>query len=841
MSSVAETTRVPVAETTHIPVAETTIMSSVAETTQLFVILARDHMSLWLRPHIPVAETTRPDSYCHLSQRWGQMYYSLAFFSAIGIDHSCTVPDVLKVRRGPNTRDHPLTLTQLMSQPKKSTEDRRNRRLHSKPNILNIVKAVKGMAGSIDYPRPYQEGPRERVRHPSKVFHGNHAELLEKTLFSILAPLNRASRQDCLSPLYLQRSITLPRIHLPWPRSHVEGDTPLDCHPRPRRRDSLLRITPAAQTIKKCVAYPGSTSPLTGPRITEDVPTVPPSDSTLGGRGHARRREGLQNIVTQSIEGATKLYTDTLPTQEQCHLFRSEKSNTKWSPSFNPWWKTRSTRCKTRISLWLQTLTTILRKLFRPYIRHLERRSAEAPDDKNNWKTKKVTRIDTEEGGTYLSLAETKDLDLYLDVMNSDHKSIITDTIPEVRAIRLDLARNGRGQSFALIWLLGVGSVGNSDHTKPHVREDSTSPERSTRQEEQDPSLSTCDKRKSVVQNALKHLLVNLMRITDCLDFGKRQVSGKTLGRRAPCSILTAKSFVVLPFLMPNLLKPSITNKTYSCRPKGEPLWPEPPRRTHSSASKRSVVPQLTSFKNQTLLQYHVDTGQPQATQRSGRPLKSIRQRLKGKEGRMRGNLNTPRPSLHKMSMMGHRIKVMPYSTFPLNLSVTTPYNADSYGDEMNMHVQDALSGCRLCTRRDNFMEKDLGELLCGMIDKKSVGNQEVTRHRITDARLMMEHGHEMTRNFFDNIQKMINQWLVSHGYTIGTAKKDVNDAIIKAQYNEFEAQPGATHQESFERSQPRAEQDERWCWFVRYADKRKRIPFGFKGKEVYGRKRGSH
>ena len=44
-------------------------------------------------------------------------------------------------------------------------------------------------------------------------------------------------------------------------------------------------------------------------------------------------------------------------------------------------------------------------------------------------------------------------------------------------------------------------------------------------------------------------------------------------------------------------------------------------------------------------------------------------------------------PSLHKMSIMGHRIKIMPYSTFRLNLSVTSPYNADFNGDEMNMHV----------------------------------------------------------------------------------------------------------------------------------------------------------
>ena len=44
-------------------------------------------------------------------------------------------------------------------------------------------------------------------------------------------------------------------------------------------------------------------------------------------------------------------------------------------------------------------------------------------------------------------------------------------------------------------------------------------------------------------------------------------------------------------------------------------------------------------------------------------------------------------PSLHKMSIMGHRVKVLPFSTFRLNLSVSTPYNADFDGDEMNIHV----------------------------------------------------------------------------------------------------------------------------------------------------------
>ncbi len=44
-------------------------------------------------------------------------------------------------------------------------------------------------------------------------------------------------------------------------------------------------------------------------------------------------------------------------------------------------------------------------------------------------------------------------------------------------------------------------------------------------------------------------------------------------------------------------------------------------------------------------------------------------------------------PSLHRMSIMAHRIKVMPFRTFRLNLAVCTPYNADFDGDEMNLHI----------------------------------------------------------------------------------------------------------------------------------------------------------
>tara|TARA_Y100000310_G_scaffold220467_1_gene221993 strand:+ start:3774 stop:6392 length:2619 start_codon:yes stop_codon:yes gene_type:complete len=44
-------------------------------------------------------------------------------------------------------------------------------------------------------------------------------------------------------------------------------------------------------------------------------------------------------------------------------------------------------------------------------------------------------------------------------------------------------------------------------------------------------------------------------------------------------------------------------------------------------------------------------------------------------------------PSLHRMSIMCHKIKVLPGKSFRLNPAVCNPYNADFDGDEMNLHV----------------------------------------------------------------------------------------------------------------------------------------------------------
>ncbi|WKY01465.1 hypothetical protein Q1695_015455 [Nippostrongylus brasiliensis] len=77
-------------------------------------------------------------------------------------------------------------------------------------------------------------------------------------------------------------------------------------------------------------------------------------------------------------------------------------------------------------------------------------------------------------------------------------------------------------------------------------------------------------------------------------------------------------------------------------------------------------------------------------------------------------------PSLHKVSIMAHRVRVLTGKTFRFNECVCTPYNADFDGDEMNLHVPqtleakaeaDILMGVRsnLCTPRS-------GELVIGAI-----------------------------------------------------------------------------------------------------------------------------
>ena len=244
------------------------------------------------------------------------------------------------------------------------------------------------------------------------------------------------------------------------------------------------------------------------------------------------------------------------------------------------------------------------------------------------------------------------------------------------------------------------------------------------------------------------------------------------------------------------------------------------------------------------LLQYHITTyfnnevsGIPPARHRSGRTLKSLSQRLKGKEGRFRGNLSGKRvdysartvispdpnldinevgipiqiairltvpelvternikemrrlilngpyrhpgalyiirpdhkrirlefvadrekvaeaiepgfiverhlkdgdtalfnrqPSLHRMSIMAHRVKVLPYRTFRMHLADCPPYNADFDGDEMNLHIpqsKEAQTEARLLMQvQDQILSPRYGAPIIGATKDFITGSYLLTR-----------------------------------------------------------------------------------------------------------------
>jgi DNA-directed RNA polymerase III subunit RPC1 len=108
-------------------------------------------------------------------------------------------------------------------------------------------------------------------------------------------------------------------------------------------------------------------------------------------------------------------------------------------------------------------------------------------------------------------------------------------------------------------------------------------------------------------------------------------------------------------------------------------------------------------------------------------------------------------PSLHKLSIMAHFVKVKPWRTFRFNECVCTPYNADFDGDEMNLHVpqteearaeaielmgvknnlvtprngqpliaatQDFITGSYLISQKDTFLtKKEFTQIICYMTD----------------------------------------------------------------------------------------------------------------------------
>ena len=89
-------------------------------------------------------------------------------------------------------------------------------------------------------------------------------------------------------------------------------------------------------------------------------------------------------------------------------------------------------------------------------------------------------------------------------------------------------------------------------------------------------------------------------------------------------------------------------------------------------------------------------------------------------------------PSLHRMSMMVHEIRVMPGKTFRFNLAVCTPYNADFDGDEMNLHViqgEEARAEAKILMRvQEHILTPRYGGAVIGGIHDHISGAYLLTR-----------------------------------------------------------------------------------------------------------------
>jgi len=93
-------------------------------------------------------------------------------------------------------------------------------------------------------------------------------------------------------------------------------------------------------------------------------------------------------------------------------------------------------------------------------------------------------------------------------------------------------------------------------------------------------------------------------------------------------------------------------------------------------------------------------------------------------------------PSLHKASMMCHRIIVLPGSTFRLNVSATKPYNADFDGDEMNMHVPQSIAAATelkiIATLLRQIVSPRNCQAIIAVFQDTLTGAYNLTKHDVT-------------------------------------------------------------------------------------------------------------
>ncbi len=100
-------------------------------------------------------------------------------------------------------------------------------------------------------------------------------------------------------------------------------------------------------------------------------------------------------------------------------------------------------------------------------------------------------------------------------------------------------------------------------------------------------------------------------------------------------------------------------------------------------------------------------------------------------------------PSLHKLSMMGHIVRVLPIKTFAINPGVCKPYNADFDGDEMNLHMPQTLEARqeveRLMDVKHQLISPASGDAVIGCVQDSITGLYILTNEMILDREEALE------------------------------------------------------------------------------------------------------
>jgi len=118
-------------------------------------------------------------------------------------------------------------------------------------------------------------------------------------------------------------------------------------------------------------------------------------------------------------------------------------------------------------------------------------------------------------------------------------------------------------------------------------------------------------------------------------------------------------------------------------------------------------------------------------------------------------------PSLHRMSIMCHKIKVLPGKSFRLNPSVCTPYNADFDGDEMNLHIpqsEEARAEAEILMHvQHNIITPKNGLNIIACIQDSITGNYLLTRDKELPREEAIELLLSIGWNDFSNFPKTKN------------------------------------------------------------------------------------